>query len=535
MLLTLLRTRLALRSAVVILIILSLVGAVFLGVGRALVAGHEQQRQQNLLEGLLNTVDNTVRIAVFLEDGQLAQEVARGLVQNSTVQAVTINGENGVLAHETSARDTGDSDPVAVIDTAQSLTRQVISPFNNGEVIGSVDLMPNRQAIADEVIASSRFITGFFFAQLAAVAVSIVLVVVLLITRPIAQISRRLHGLKVETGEHLEFPRGNEKDEIGTLVGDVNAMIDYLVNILGAERRLRIEREREEKKFRAIVENAETGIFLIDASGMLISSNPAFRRLFSATSSDIEHHNLRITDILGESAAEMELLIQQSLSLNTSQRRDIKLSGAGGTRWLNVILNPIENDQLQGVANDITERTLAQTAAEEQAITDPLTGINNRLGFERALQWMIEGSQRHLAHRFSLLMLDLDLFKDVNDTAGHLAGDRVLVAVSGRITGLLRKTDVVARLGGDEFAIVIDAGEDQSILAAIAQKVIDAINQPIPLDDGTVAQVGASIGIATYNSDYATASELVRDADQAMYRAKHAGRNRYCFFESQGS
>lgn len=530
MLMRLIRTHLALRSAAFILVILTLVGALFLGVGRSLVTQHEQRRQQELLEGLLSTVDNTVRIAVFLGDEQLAKEVAVGLVQNVTVQAVTIMSYGTVLADQP-LRDKAEVVP----DRSQAIVRQVVSPFEADEVIGSIILLPNRQVIADQVGSSSRFITLFFFALLTTVALSIVLVVILLITRPISQISRRLHGLKVETGEHLEFPRGNEADEIGTLVGDVNTMIDYLVNILGNERKLRIERELEEKKFRAIVDNAETGIFVLDTSGLITSSNPAFRRLFSATLNDIEQQHLRFTDILGASGAEVETLIDEAIGSKQVQRVDVKLEGVGGARWLNVILNPIEHHQLQGVANDITERKLAQVAAEEQAVTDALTGINNRLGFERKLQWMLETRQRYPEQRFALLMMDLDLFKQVNDTLGHLAGDQVLIAVAERIKLLLRKSDFVARLGGDEFAIIIDAGDQREVLASIAEKIIESINQPIPVEGSGSAHVGASVGIVIAGDAVTTASELMRDSDQAMYQAKHAGRNTYHFFEPKES
>lgn len=517
------KTRLAFRSAAIILLIVSLVGLVFLGVGRTLVADHERQQQQQLLDGLLNTVDNTARIAVFLGDAQLAKEVATGLSQNITVSSVTISNQDGVLAYQSS---TPGSRPQA--SDGLAIVREVIAPFGDPETIGEVRLIPNQRAIEEKVAQTTRFITLFFLGLLAAVALSIVLVVVTLITQPIARISNRLHGLKVEAGEKLEFPRGNETDEIGKLVGDVNAMIDYLVNLLSTEKQLRRERERDEKKFRAIVDNAETGIFMLDASGIIVSSNPAFRHLLSATEHDIEQRKLRFTDMLGESAPQMEALIRNARDSRESARGDIELGGAGTSRWLNVVISPIEEDQLQGVANDITERKLAQTAAEEQAVTDPLTGISNRLGFERKMQWMIETCLRYPSHRFALMMIDLDKFKDINDTQGHLAGDQVLVTVAERIGDLLRKTDFVARLGGDELAIIVDAVGQQDVLANIAKNVIETINQPIELDSGT-AHVGASIGIAIYDRRYGTASELIRDADLAMYHAKHAGRNTYRF------
>ncbi len=521
------KTRLAFRSAAIILLILALVGSLFLSVGHTLATRHEQQRQQDLLNGLLNTVDNTVRIAVFLGDTELAGEVASGLVQNVTVQSVAIRDEKAVLSRQAAPGNLGKSREAD--GASEPLVRKVVSPFRTEEVIGEIALVPNREAIAEAVAQNTRFITYFFVGLLATVALSIVAIVLMLITQPISAISRRLHGLKVEAGEKLEFPRGNETDEIGRLVGDVNAMIDYLVNLLSSEKQLRQEREREEKKFRAIVENAETGIFQLDAAGTLISSNPAFRRLFSATAHDIEAKKLRFTDMLGEAAPQVSALIRQAVESRQTLHADIQLGGAGATRWVHLALSPIEENQLQGVADDITDRKLAQEAAEAQAVTDPLTGISNRLGFERKLQWMIETCLRYPERRFALMMIDLDKFKAVNDTHGHLAGDRVLVTVAQRLSGLLRKTDFVARLGGDEFAVIIEAVEQREVLADIAGKIIQSVNEPVPLD-GAVGEIGASIGIALYDGGYTAGSELVRDADQAMYLSKSEGRNRYQFF-----
>ncbi len=523
-------TSLALRSAAIILLILAVVGTLFVSAGRMLVAKQEHDRHHHLLGELLTTVERTISIAVFLSDEQLAKEVANGLVQNSTVRTVSIRDRERELAFASRA-STGageGADQQNGTPWQDLLVREISSPFEANELIGQVVLEPNHQEIIAQVERNSGFVTLFFLAQLAAVALSVVAVVISQITRPITQISRRLHALKVETGEKLAHPGGNKQDEIGTLVSDVNTMIDYLVNILGVERRLRQEREVEEKKFRAIVDNAETGIFQVDSQGRLSSSNPAFRRMFAVDEQALDA--LTIADVFAESHGEVSALISRSLEVRGAQRAELELSAKGGPRWFTIVLNPVDETRLQGVANDITESKLAEAAAEQRAVTDALTGIGNRLGFERRLQWQLDRAHRYQNQGFSLVFIDLDRFKAANDHYGHQAGDKVLTQVSTRLQQQLRKSDYVARLGGDEFAVILEGASSRDALARLAEKIISSVGEPVAIDDaGTTVSVGASVGIAI-SGEQDSAADLVRCADRAMYDAKHAGRNTYRFY-----
>jgi diguanylate cyclase (GGDEF)-like protein len=161
-------------------------------------------------------------------------------------------------------------------------------------------------------------------------------------------------------------------------------------------------------------------------------------------------------------------------------------------------------------------------ASHHQALHDPLTGLPNRELFGDRVEQAIRASDRGLQPA-ALLLLDLDRFKDVNDTLGHHHGDRLLGQVAARLTGTLRAVDTVARLGGDEFAVLLpDATADGA--AAVAQKVRTALHQPLTLD-GVGLDLDASIGIAVYPDHGGDAAELLQHADVAMYAAKqtHAG------------
>jgi diguanylate cyclase (GGDEF)-like protein/PAS domain S-box-containing protein len=194
-----------------------------------------------------------------------------------------------------------------------------------------------------------------------------------------------------------------------------------------------------------------------------------------------------------------------------------------------------EPKYLIAVIDDITERKKVEHRIAYLAHHDGLTGLANRTAL---LQKIDEAGARWRRRReaFSVLLLDLDRFKQVNDSMGHPAGDRLLTDVAARLKPLLRETDVLARLGGDEFAIIQEGGDTdpREAAAALSRRIIDSIGQPFALDRGEIT-IGTSIGIAVVSEHEGAGDELLKMADLALYRAKSAGRNGYCFFDPQMS
>ena len=182
-----------------------------------------------------------------------------------------------------------------------------------------------------------------------------------------------------------------------------------------------------------------------------------------------------------------------------------------------------------------------RTAELRRAAThDELTGLPNRALLHDRLIQALELSRRHAELHVALLFVDLDRFKLVNDSLGHAAGDHLLQIISGRLASVLRNTDTVAvgegntstaaRLGGDEFCILLTGLRKPEEAAAVAQRILDALELPYDLD-GHLVQCSASIGIACSATGYQQASDMVRDADNAMYSAKAAGKGRYVIFD----
>jgi len=181
-----------------------------------------------------------------------------------------------------------------------------------------------------------------------------------------------------------------------------------------------------------------------------------------------------------------------------------------------------------GTIQDITEQRDTEKRIRQLAYFDELTGIASRAYFYQHIENQIKSATRR-DEKFSLLYLDLDGFKDINDTLGHDTGDKLLITIAQRLQDLMRDSDFVARLSGDEFCIFIDNIHDQFDAATLADRCLNEINQPVLLEEQTI-HPRCSIGIARYPEDGTTLQALLKSADSAMYSAKEKGRHCYAFY-----
>jgi diguanylate cyclase (GGDEF)-like protein/PAS domain S-box-containing protein len=199
--------------------------------------------------------------------------------------------------------------------------------------------------------------------------------------------------------------------------------------------------------------------------------------------------------------------------------RGLAVRDAGGT--------PV---RFAGSQTDVTERKLAVERLMHDAFHDALTGLPNRALFMDRLERAMEQQRRHPDAMFAVLFLDLDRFKVVNDSLGHVFGDELLVAVAERLAGMLRSSDTVARLGGDEFAMLIDGIDHEADAVRAAQRLQDALLVPFRIGPHEIF-TSVSIGIALSTTGYHRPQDVLRDADIAMYRAKAAGKARHELFD----
>lgn len=184
-----------------------------------------------------------------------------------------------------------------------------------------------------------------------------------------------------------------------------------------------------------------------------------------------------------------------------------------------------------GIFQDITEEKNAERDLHQLAYHDSMTGLYNRTEFMRRVNEALHRGRRY-GERFGLLFIDLDLFKEVNDTYGHGVGDQLLCQVATRLKSCLRESDSAFRLGGDEFTVLLPQPEGDEALAAVANKLIERLKQPFRIE-GHEVHIGSSIGIVSYPQDGEDQDTLLGHADVAMYFAKEQGRGRYAFFDPE--
>jgi diguanylate cyclase (GGDEF)-like protein/PAS domain S-box-containing protein len=185
-----------------------------------------------------------------------------------------------------------------------------------------------------------------------------------------------------------------------------------------------------------------------------------------------------------------------------------------------------------GLQTDITTQMHAEQQLQYEALHDPLTGLPNRALFTDRLHHVFYRVARRPQFTFAVLFFDVDRFKNINDSLGHIKGDKLLRAIAARLENALRPADTVARFGGDEFVILIEDIVDVRSATAVAQRIHQEFTIPFDLG-GIEVYAGISIGIVVWSNRYESPDDLLRDADTAMYRAKAAGRNRFAVFDQE--
>lgn len=185
----------------------------------------------------------------------------------------------------------------------------------------------------------------------------------------------------------------------------------------------------------------------------------------------------------------------------------------------------------QDIIDNLSGDCNPNCAVRQLAFTDVLTGLPNRVLFNDRLHHAFDAAKRNGKH-FAVMFLDLDHFKHINDSLGHSVGDLLLKAVAERMKSKLRTCDTMARMGGDEFTIILENIPDIAAVETVAKKIIFAFNEPFVINEFTI-QASTSVGVAMYDDHATNTDTLLKYADQAMYKAKSAGRNKYCFYEKE--
>ncbi|MBC7858748.1 MAG: EAL domain-containing protein [Burkholderiaceae bacterium] len=294
------------------------------------------------------------------------------------------------------------------------------------------------------------------------------------------------------------------------------------------------KRAEEEMQLASLVYNTSSEAMMVtDVEGVIITVNPAFTQVTGYSPDEVVGQTPRVLrsgrhDLSFYQAMWRELILTGQWQGEVWDRRK---NGEIYPKW--VVINTAsgaDGAPLRRVAlfSDITEKKNSEEVIWQQANFDALTGLPNRQMFSDRLEQEIKKAHR-AGLPMALLFLDLDRFKEVNDTLGHDMGDRLLKEAARRLTACVRESDTVARLGGDEFTLVLGELDDPASAERVAQSILRELARPFRLGAEDV-YVTASIGVTFYPEDATDMDALLKHADQAMYAAKSQGRNRYSYF-----
>ncbi|NLW04086.1 MAG: sensor domain-containing diguanylate cyclase [Pseudomonadaceae bacterium] len=296
-----------------------------------------------------------------------------------------------------------------------------------------------------------------------------------------------------------------------------------------------LEHSTEELRLVASVfEGTREAIAVTDAKMNLIKVNSAFSQITGFPAEEVLGKDLQSLFYKKKAIEKLQLKIQQSLEVKDSWQGEIWYQNKNGEmlpvlQSISALLD--KNDQVINyihIFNDISESKAIEERINYLAHYDQLTDLPNRTLLNRRIKKAVEKARLN-NQGLAILFMDLDHFKEVNDTLGHPVGDLLLQAVGQRLKARLREQDTLGRLGGDEFLAMLDHAANLEASGTVAQKIINSLVQPFILE-GNKIQIGVSIGIAIFPKDGNTADELIKNADIAMYRAKDSGRNTFRYF-----
>jgi diguanylate cyclase (GGDEF)-like protein len=348
------------------------------------------------------------------------------------------------------------------------------------------------------------------------------------IVGPIQTVTRAMRQVSAGQADDVELGAGGRRDEIGQMVDAIKAFRDTThrhVDTIASQNRL----------IDAALNNMTHGLCMFDADERLIVTNQRYLDMFGPARELIKGHctlsellhTLQREGVTDEDPEFCMTELRAALATGRPTRRQRTLTDG---RTFAISRCPLPDGGWVATHEDVTERIAAEARIAHMARHDPLTDLPNRASLREQLQQAL--ARVHRGEMVALHYIDLDHFKNINDTLGHLVGDDLLKTVAGRLRSCVREIDVVARLGGDEFAIVQAGIEKPGDAAVLAQRVQDLMRRPFAFGDQE-SSVDTSIGIAIAPTDGNDVEELLKSADIAAYAAKGAGRGTYRFFEQE--
>ncbi|ADE12758.1 bifunctional diguanylate cyclase/phosphodiesterase [Sideroxydans lithotrophicus] len=351
------------------------------------------------------------------------------------------------------------------------------------------------------------------------------------IARPIVRISRAAN--KVATGDlAYDVPEQQGGDEVAQLSRAIHAMVSNLTR----EIRQRRKAEESMRLSAAVFANNTEAIMITDADHNIVMINRAFTEINGYTEAEVLGKNPRLL-ASGKQGKEFYRDFYAALHNKDAWRGEIWNKRKNGEIFPEWVTVSVIRDQQAAITHyiaiymDITERKKEEERIQYLANYDVLTGLPNRYLLNDRLEQGLSLAQRHQT-KVAVMFIDLDHFKNINDSLGHDVGDALLKMVSQRLKGCLRRSDTIARQGGDEFVALLGDLNSEDEVTFVCEKMLHSLREEFEVAEYHLS-VGTSIGVSIYPDDGETSVQLLRNADLAMYRAKDAGRNRFEYYKPE--
>lgn len=526
-----LHKRLSYRQAKLTVIVALLLGLIFSGIQIAIDVLHSRESMQDKLGQVIHLIEESAVQAAYNIDKELASRVVNGLINHSYIFYAQIRlDDNSVLATAESDQPASTMIPELFSEERRSYAIPLVTVFEDAPV-GTLIIESDPDAFSQEIIDRALVILSTGFLRNVLLAFCLFFIFHTLISRPLTRLARQLLELKHQPqgNSRIDPVKGHADDELGFLVASFNE--------LWSSRNLAEQALRTSEQFNRDVMNSISDILLIcendftifDANEQALQDLQYERRLLIGTSLESLFDELSTPNPLSGFApldtpgrevsfeSELKSRLGQSLPVEI-KARSIELSG---------------KTYILALARDISVRKAQEARIHHLAYFDALTDLPNRSLFLDQLHKAQARSLRQ-GNYSALLFLDLDRFKNINDSLGHDVGDELLIEIARRLKEMMRDEDTIARLGGDEFVMILpELATEQDTAAFSAQRIssriLEVIAEPIRIGQHTL-HITASIGIRLFPNNDNNIRNIVKQADTALYRAKSNGRNTFHFY-----
>ena len=502
---------------------------------------HYMEAGETSARAIVAAVHQTVAVGAYARDDVLLKELVGGLAHHPSVSWVSVQD----LAGQPMASAGGASRALAAAGAAgpsepSSFESALASPFNPDEVVGRLRVWLDSTRLEAEARRQAATLVAALIVLLAGVLLVFNALARRLLSRPMHRLAEALARLEPGTSERLAIASSHTHDEVGIVTAAVNRLLDLQQQALERERAMRGEIAALEARYRGIFDSTSAGIFILSEAGELLQANPALSRLLDLPAEALNAE--RMPDFAGTVfllPSRLSRLVEQARASAQPEAADLELvRGDGSTLWAHCMVSVLVDaasgrHRVEGVLYDITQRKVQEHAAQHRAEHDALTGLKSRVFIESSLGQHVYTARRDEG-AVTLMFIDLDGFKGVNDRWGHAAGDAVLVEAAQRLRALFHRTcDVVGRLGGDELVVmIIGVDATHPSIGELAGRLIESFRVAFALPNGELARVGASVGVASYPLHAANSKTLIHAADAAMYAVKQSGKGGFVIAET---